>query len=137
MEEKRYELRILPLFEEKLQEMVDYIAFRLKASARIRGNQALGFGPLFMSVHPSIGGDDRQNTPPQDVLVFRLVEEALIHMRRLQLPVPNQRPHDAKAHALCLCLNSHISYPFQIIVSTNTVPKLSRDSCLLPLLLLY
>ena len=35
MEEKRYELRILPLFEEKLQEMVDYIAFRLKVPARI------------------------------------------------------------------------------------------------------
>jgi len=34
-----------------------------------------------MSVHPSVGGDDRQNTPPQDVLVFRLVEEALICKR--------------------------------------------------------
>ena len=30
MEEKRYELRILPLFEEKLQETADYIAFRLR-----------------------------------------------------------------------------------------------------------
>ena len=53
MEEKRYELRIQPLFEEKLQEMVDYIAFRLKASARIRGNQALGFGPIFQYTLPS------------------------------------------------------------------------------------
>lgn len=30
MDEKRYELRILPLFEEKLQETVDYIAFHLR-----------------------------------------------------------------------------------------------------------
>lgn len=30
MEEKHYELRILPLFEEKLQETVDYIAYRLR-----------------------------------------------------------------------------------------------------------
>ena len=29
MDEKHYELRILPLFEEKLQETVDYIAFKL------------------------------------------------------------------------------------------------------------
>ena len=29
MDEKQYELRILPLFEEKLQETVDYIALRL------------------------------------------------------------------------------------------------------------
>lgn len=29
MDEKHYELRILPLFEEKLQETVDYIAIRL------------------------------------------------------------------------------------------------------------
>ena len=29
MNEKHYELRILPLFEEKLKETVDYIAFRL------------------------------------------------------------------------------------------------------------
>ncbi|MBR6208320.1 MAG: type II toxin-antitoxin system RelE/ParE family toxin [Oscillospiraceae bacterium] len=30
MDEKHYELRILPLFEEKLQEIVDYIAYRLR-----------------------------------------------------------------------------------------------------------
>ena len=48
MEEKRYELRILPLFEEKLQETADYIAFRLKVPARIRENQALGFGPFLL-----------------------------------------------------------------------------------------
>lgn len=29
MDEKHYELKILPLFEEKLQETVDYIALRL------------------------------------------------------------------------------------------------------------
>lgn len=29
MDEKQYELRILPLFEEKLQETADYIAYRL------------------------------------------------------------------------------------------------------------
>ena len=29
MDKKKYELRILPLFEEKLQETVDYIALRL------------------------------------------------------------------------------------------------------------
>lgn len=29
MDEKHYELRILPLFEEKLQETVDYISYRL------------------------------------------------------------------------------------------------------------
>ena len=30
MDGKQYELRILPLFEEKLQETVDYIAFHLR-----------------------------------------------------------------------------------------------------------
>ena len=30
MDEKHYELRILPLFEEKLQETVDYITYRLR-----------------------------------------------------------------------------------------------------------
>ena len=30
MDEKRYELKILPLFEEKLRETVDYISFRLR-----------------------------------------------------------------------------------------------------------
>lgn len=30
MDEKRYKLRILPLFEEKLQGTADYIAFRLQ-----------------------------------------------------------------------------------------------------------
>lgn len=30
MDEKRYELRILPLFEEDLNEIVDYITFRLQ-----------------------------------------------------------------------------------------------------------
>ena len=29
MDKKQYELRILPLFEEKLQETVNYIAYRL------------------------------------------------------------------------------------------------------------
>ena len=29
MDEKQYELKILPLFEEKLRETVDYIAFKL------------------------------------------------------------------------------------------------------------
>ena len=48
MEEKRYELRILPLFEEKFQETADYIAFRLIVPARIRENQALGFGPVLL-----------------------------------------------------------------------------------------
>ena len=30
MDERHYELRILPLFEEKLQEAADYIAFHLR-----------------------------------------------------------------------------------------------------------
>lgn len=30
MDEKHYELRFLPLFEEKLQQIVDYIAYNLK-----------------------------------------------------------------------------------------------------------
>lgn len=33
MDGKRYELRILPLFEEDLNEIVDYIAFRLRNPA--------------------------------------------------------------------------------------------------------
>ena len=30
MDERHYELRVLPLFEEKLQEAADYIAFHLR-----------------------------------------------------------------------------------------------------------
>ena len=64
------------------------------------------------SVHRAVGRDDGEDAAVQDVLVLRLVEEALIQMRRLAIPPPRQRPHDLKADLLRLCPKSHLSIVF-------------------------
>ena len=45
MDEKRYELRIMPLFEEKLQETADYIAFRLRNPIAAEDFKTAGLNP--------------------------------------------------------------------------------------------
>ena len=70
----------------------------------------------------------------QDVLVLRLVNEALIQVRGLIVPAPDKPPHDVKADALRLCLESHVHIPllffcFHVHLTPNAVQKISLDPC--------
>ena len=89
----KYELRILPLFEEKLQEIVDYIAYKLKnpiaAEAFVDTVEKAIYDRLFApkAFEPYRSKKDREHLyyaiPVKNYLVFYVVMGNVMEVRTI------------------------------------------------------
>ena len=93
MSEKHYELRILPLFEEDLNEIVDYITYRLRnpiaANNLIDAVEAAIYErlPFAESFEPYISNRDRRHPyyriQVKNFTVFYVVIDNVMEVRRI------------------------------------------------------
>ena len=89
----KYELRILPLFEEKLQEIVDYIAYKLKnpiaAEAFVDAVEKAIYDSLFApkAFEPYRSKKDREHIyyaiPVKNYMVFYVVIGNVMEVRTI------------------------------------------------------
>ncbi len=93
MEKKQYELRILPLFEHDLNDIVDYIVYRLRnpeAADRMVDaveKAILGRLPMAESFEPYRGVKEREHPyywiEVNNFIVFYVVIDSVMEVRRI------------------------------------------------------
>ena len=79
-----------------------------KSSSRYAGTDDFGSPCFCTSVHGPVGGHDREDAAVQDILILRLIEEALIQVRRFKVAPPRESAYDRKTDQFRLCPESHV-----------------------------
>ena len=74
------------------------------------------------SENSAVRGNDCQNSPPEYKLVPRLIEIALVQVRRFSVHASRQFPNHPKSDLFSLCSDSHFHFLLIALNWNYTVP---------------